>query len=98
MAAQKITAQTAVESKIIGNQTLAYFMARTQLFLIKCGIIEAKLRFRQHKGTEMAHYASDWSGHILRRKRQRGGEQLLLTIDVFFSCASFFLVAGTPRF
>lgn len=60
MAAQKITAEDAVAKGIIGNQTLAYFMARTQLFLLKCGIIEAKLRFRQHKATEMAHYASDW--------------------------------------
>jgi glycyl-tRNA synthetase len=61
MQAQKIAARTAVANKVIGNETLAYFMARTQLFLLKCGIVEAKLRFRQHKATEMAHYASDWS-------------------------------------
>ena len=61
MAAQKIQASVAVSEKIINNETLAYFMARTQLFLIACGIKEEKLRFRQHKATEMAHYASDWS-------------------------------------
>src|SRR4051795_6868608 len=39
---------------------------RTQLFLIACGIVESKLRFRQHKATEMAHYASDcWDAEIL---------------------------------
>lgn len=56
---QKITAHEAVENGIINNETLAYFMARTQLFLLQCGIKENKLRFRQHKATEMAHYASD---------------------------------------
>jgi len=66
MQAQKIKASRAVGDKIIGNETLAYFMARTQTFLLKCGIIEAKLRFRQHKATEMAHYASDcWDAEIL---------------------------------
>lgn len=59
MAAQKIPARTAVDSGVINNETLAYFMARTQQFLIACGIKSEKLRFRQHKATEMAHYASD---------------------------------------
>lgn len=66
MAAQKIEAAVAVSSGVIGNETLAYFMARTQLFLLACGIVESKLRFRQHKATEMAHYASDcWDAEIL---------------------------------
>ena len=33
----------AVEKGVIGNQTIAYFMARTYLFLIACGINEASL-------------------------------------------------------
>lgn len=66
MAAQKVEASLAVSSGVIGNETLAYFMARTQLFLLACGITESKLRFRQHKATEMAHYASDcWDAEIL---------------------------------
>jgi glycyl-tRNA synthetase len=35
-------------------------MARTQLFLLAVGIKADKLRFRQHKADEMAHYAADW--------------------------------------
>eukprot|EP00474_Spongospora_subterranea_P004220 CRZ04678.1 hypothetical protein [Spongospora subterranea] len=59
------TAAVAVQNKIIDNETLAYFMARTQMFLLKIGICGEKLRFRQHKSTEMAHYASDcWDAEI----------------------------------
>lgn len=47
----------AVEKGVIGNQTIAYFMARTYLFLIACGINDDAIRFRQHRSTEMAHYA-----------------------------------------
>ena len=55
----------AVERKVIDNETLAYFMARTQLYLMKCGAIESKIRFRQHKANEMAHYAADcWDAEI----------------------------------
>ena len=55
----------AVVGKIIDNETLGYFMARTQLFLVKIGIRYDRLRFRQHKSTEMAHYASDcWDAEI----------------------------------
>jgi len=43
----------------IQNQTLAYFMARTQLYVISLGMDPKHLRFRQHLSTEMAHYASD---------------------------------------
>ena len=55
----------AVEQGIINNETLAYFMARTYLFLLRVGIAPEKLRFRQHLLTEMAHYASDcWDGEV----------------------------------
>ena len=46
------------EQKIIDNQTLGYFLARTQLFLIKIGIDPSRLRTRQHMANEMAHYAA----------------------------------------
>ncbi|EZG83326.1 glycyl-tRNA synthetase [Gregarina niphandrodes] len=56
----------AVNSKIIDNETLAYFMGRTYLFLVSIGINPEGLRFRQHLETEMAHYASDcWDAEIL---------------------------------
>lgn len=56
---QKITVGEAVEKGFINNETLAYFMARTQLYMEKIGMDPARLRFRQHLATEMAHYASD---------------------------------------
>lgn len=41
-------------------------MARIQQFLIKVGIQADRLRFRQHMGNEMAHYACDcWDAEIL---------------------------------
>lgn len=49
----------AVETKLIANQTLAYFMARIYLFLTKIGMNETQIRFRQHMSNEMAHYACD---------------------------------------
>ncbi|XP_055388735.1 glycine--tRNA ligase-like [Condylostylus longicornis] len=62
---RNITIREAVESQMINNETLGYFMARTFLFLTNCGIQECGLRFRQHLDTEMAHYASDcWDAEI----------------------------------
>eukprot|EP00816_Leptocylindrus_hargravesii_P003166 CAMPEP_0196823322 /NCGR_PEP_ID=MMETSP1362-20130617/86987_1 /TAXON_ID=163516 /ORGANISM="Leptocylindrus danicus, Strain CCMP1856" /LENGTH=704 /DNA_ID=CAMNT_0042203153 /DNA_START=23 /DNA_END=2137 /DNA_ORIENTATION=+ len=49
----------AVATKLVNNETLGYFMARTQLFMEKIGMDPARLRFRQHLTTEMAHYACD---------------------------------------
>lgn len=44
---------------LIANATLAYYMARIYLYMVKVGVDPAKLRFRQHMSNEMAHYASD---------------------------------------
>lgn len=55
----------AVEKGTIANQTLGYFLARVQLFLLKIGIDPKRLRFRQHMANEMAHYATDcWDAEI----------------------------------
>lgn len=55
----------AVTNGTVANETLAYFLCRTHMFLLKCGIKPDKLRFRQHKDTEMAHYATDcWDAEI----------------------------------
>ena len=63
---QRITIGDAVQSKMVDNETLGYFLGRIHLFLVKIGIDETKLRFRQHMGNEMAHYASDcWDAEIL---------------------------------
>eukprot|EP01155_Anaeramoeba_flamelloides_P024193 Anaeramoba_flamelloidesa809332_561.p1 GENE.a809332_561~~a809332_561.p1 ORF type:complete len:641 (+),score=158.77 a809332_561:35-1924(+) len=56
----------AVEKKMINNETLAYYMGRTYLFLKKVGLKEEGLRFRQHLDNEMAHYAQDcWDAEAL---------------------------------
>lgn len=52
-----MTGENAVESGIINNQTLCYFIARTYLFMIRIGACVDKIRFRQHLENEMAHYA-----------------------------------------
>ena len=54
-----LSVKEAVSTGLINNETLAYFMARTQLFMEKIGMNPTKLRFRQHLTTEMAHYACD---------------------------------------
>jgi glycyl-tRNA synthetase len=55
----------AVNSKLVDNETLGYFLARIQLFLLKIGVDAKKLRFRQHMANEMAHYAADcWDAEL----------------------------------
>jgi glycyl-tRNA synthetase len=55
----------AVDKGIVANQTLGYFLARINLFLLKIGIDPKRLRFRQHMANEMAHYATDcWDAEI----------------------------------
>lgn len=54
-----MTVGEAVKTALVNNETLAYFMARTQLFMEKIGMDPTRLRFRQHLATEMAHYAAD---------------------------------------
>ena len=61
-----ITIGEAVSNGLINNQTLGYFIARTQIFVDKIGIDSNRVRFRQHLRTEMAHYATDcWDLEIL---------------------------------
>jgi glycyl-tRNA synthetase len=54
-----------VGEKLIANEALGYFLGRTQQFLALAGVKPDKLRFRQHKQNEMAHYANDcWDAEI----------------------------------
>ncbi|TFK23301.1 glycine-tRNA ligase [Coprinopsis marcescibilis] len=62
---RRITVGEAVDKGIIANETLGYFVARIYQFLVNIGIDPARLRFRQHMGNEMAHYATDcWDAEI----------------------------------
>ncbi|KNC85111.1 glycyl-tRNA synthetase [Sphaeroforma arctica JP610] len=49
----------AVASGMVANETIGYYMARIQLFLVSVGMKADRVRFRQHLSTEMAHYATD---------------------------------------
>ena len=61
----QITIGEAVRSGLVNNETLGYFMARTQLWLESIGVNPEKMRLRQHLKTEMAHYAADcWDMEI----------------------------------
>jgi glycyl-tRNA synthetase len=56
----------AVATGLVDNETLGYFLARIQLFLLRIGVDPAKIRFRQHMANEMAHYAADcWDAELL---------------------------------
>ena len=55
----------AVANGIVSNETLAYFVTKTFLFLVKVGIKAEAIRFRQHRDNEMAHYANDcWDAEV----------------------------------
>eukprot|EP01126_Amoeba_proteus_P005186 TRINITY_DN1171_c0_g2_i20.p1 TRINITY_DN1171_c0_g2~~TRINITY_DN1171_c0_g2_i20.p1 ORF type:complete len:648 (-),score=114.19 TRINITY_DN1171_c0_g2_i20:98-2041(-) len=62
---QQVRVADAVDTGLLNNETLAYFIARTYLFLIKVGIKKDRIRFRQHLANEMAHYACGcWDAEI----------------------------------
>ncbi|XP_064455487.1 glycine--tRNA ligase-like [Ornithodoros turicata] len=57
--AENIKIGEAVAKGLVANETLGYFLARIQRFMVKVGVDRNRLRFRQHMGNEMAHYARD---------------------------------------
>jgi len=61
----QISIGEAVRSGLVNNETLGYFMTRSQLWLESIGVNPEKMRLRQHLKTEMAHYAADcWDMEI----------------------------------
>jgi glycyl-tRNA synthetase len=63
---EEMTFGEAVQRGIVAHQTLAYYVARTYQFLLAVGVSPERLRFRQHKSDEMAHYAADcWDAEVL---------------------------------
>ncbi|EGV66296.1 Glycine--tRNA ligase 1, mitochondrial [Yamadazyma tenuis] len=62
---KEVSVGDAVESGMVDNQTLGYFLARIYKFLLKIGVDKNRLRFRQHLSNEMAHYAADcWDAEL----------------------------------
>jgi len=50
---------------IIASPLMATHIARAQRFLLAAGLPPHRLRWRQHTGRELAHYASDcWDGEV----------------------------------
>ena len=62
----EVTLREAVERGIICHELMAYFIGKTREFLLEVGVDENRLRFRQHKDDERAHYAIDcWDAEVL---------------------------------
>jgi glycyl-tRNA synthetase len=65
----KLSLEKAVNSKIINNQALAYYMYLTQDFLLTAGVDPKKFRFRKHASDEMAHYAQEcWDAELFSQR------------------------------
>lgn len=63
--AVEMTLEEAVNNKVVCHKTLAYFIGRTYLFITSIGIDPSRVRFRQHRDHEKAHYARDcWDCEI----------------------------------
>jgi len=64
-----MTVREAVDKGTIAHEFLAYQVALVNHFLQRVGIAPEKLRFRQHRKDEMAHYAIDcWDAEILTER------------------------------
>jgi len=60
-----LEAGNAVERGIIGSEAMAYYLVLTHKFLTSVGIDGNKIRFRQHKKEELAHYAREcWDAEV----------------------------------
>jgi glycyl-tRNA synthetase len=57
--------QEAVGSGLIANEYVAYYIALTHEYMVRCGVNPEKIRFRQHLTNERAHYAIDcWDAEM----------------------------------
>ena len=62
----EMTVGEAVAKHVVANEVLGYFVGTTKQFLVRLGVDPARLRFRQHRKEEMAHYAKDcWDAEAL---------------------------------
>jgi glycyl-tRNA synthetase len=60
-----LSAEETVKKGIVAHEFLAYHLIRTYQFLRETGIPMDRIRFRQHKKTEIAHYACDcWDAEV----------------------------------
>jgi glycyl-tRNA synthetase len=65
----KLRVKEAVNTKVIDNQALAYYMYLTQEFLLSAGVNPNKFRFRKHASNELAHYATEcWDAELFSER------------------------------
>ena len=65
----KLTLEKAVDTNVINNQALAYYMFLTQEFLMTAGVDPKKFRFRKHGDDELAHYATEcWDAELFSKR------------------------------
>ncbi|MDD1719570.1 MAG: glycine--tRNA ligase [Methanoregulaceae archaeon] len=63
------TMHDAVQSGLIANEYVAYYLALTHDLFIRIGIKPEKIRFRQHLPDERAHYAEDcWDAEVFSER------------------------------
>jgi len=63
---RQMTVREAVESSLVSSQMLGYYIGVTGRILTEAGIDRERMRFRQHRREEMAHYAADcWDAEAL---------------------------------
>jgi glycyl-tRNA synthetase len=54
--ATSISLGEAIKTGAVPSETIGYFLARIQLFLIKLGLDPNKIRFREHMDNEMGEF------------------------------------------
>ncbi len=65
----EVEMEKAVEEGIIGSEAMAYYLVLTYKFLTEVGVDGKKIRFRQHKRNELAHYAREcWDAEIFSER------------------------------
>jgi glycyl-tRNA synthetase len=55
----EMTVREAIEETVVANAWLAYYLGLAQQWFERVGVDPDRLRFRQHRPSELAHYASD---------------------------------------
>jgi len=61
-----MTLGEAFEKKVIPHKTIGYYIGRVYQFLVAVGLNPEKIRFRQHRANEKAHYSRDcWDAEVL---------------------------------
>lgn len=55
----EMTVREAVEESVVANTWLAYYLGLAQQWFERVGVDPERIRFRQHRPSELAHYAGD---------------------------------------